>query len=176
MFPSSLFLISMSQDHVIENEQSLKIEVKSSRQWWAQGLMGGSTGKESSCDAGDLGLIPGLGRPLEKGKATHSSTLAWRIPWTLVHGVTKSRARLSDCLFTKVCLNKEERQEVKQLPSSCWVNKKEIHIIEKTGKKKAKPLIKNVSQIPNQLLCFLTWEEDEIPKRGQNSAETYLSS
>ena len=30
------------------------------------------------------GSIPGLGRddPLEKGKATHSSILAWRIPWT----------------------------------------------------------------------------------------------
>ena len=30
---------------------------------------------------------------LEKGKATHSSILAWRIPWTvqLVHGVAKSR-------------------------------------------------------------------------------------
>ena len=31
----------------------------------------------------DLGLIPGLGRPLEKGMATHSSILAWRIPWTV---------------------------------------------------------------------------------------------
>ena len=29
--------------------------------------------------------------PLEKGKATHSSILAWRIPWTTVHGVTKNR-------------------------------------------------------------------------------------
>ena len=30
--------------------------------------------------------------PLEKGKATHSSILAWRLPWTLytVHGVAKS--------------------------------------------------------------------------------------
>ena len=28
--------------------------------------------------------------PLEKGKATHSNILSWRIPWTLVHGVTKS--------------------------------------------------------------------------------------
>ena len=29
--------------------------------------------------------------PLEKGKATHSSILAWRIPWTReVHGVTES--------------------------------------------------------------------------------------
>ena len=43
----------------------------------------------------DLGLIPGLGRSREKGKATHSSILAWRIPWT-IHGVTNSRTRLSD--------------------------------------------------------------------------------
>ena len=39
--------------------------------------------------------------PLEKKMATHSSTLAWKIPWTeepgsTVHGVTKSRTRLSD--------------------------------------------------------------------------------
>ena len=27
--------------------------------------------------------------PLEKGKATHSSILAWTIPWTIVHGVTE---------------------------------------------------------------------------------------
>ena len=33
--------------------------------------------------------------PWEKAKATHSSILAWRIPWT-VHGVAKSRTRLSD--------------------------------------------------------------------------------
>ena len=30
----------------------------------------------------DLGLIPGLGRSLEKGKATHSSSLAWRAPYS----------------------------------------------------------------------------------------------
>ena len=29
--------------------------------------------------------------PLEKGMATHSSILAWRIPWTVIHGVIKSR-------------------------------------------------------------------------------------
>ena len=44
---------------------------------------GGSAGKESACNAGDLGLIPGLGRSLEKGKATHSSIQAWRIPGTV---------------------------------------------------------------------------------------------
>ena len=42
-----------------------------------------------------------LGRedPLEKGRATHSSILAWRIRWTTVHGVEKSRPRLSDFHF-----------------------------------------------------------------------------
>ena len=34
--------------------------------------------------------------PVEKGKATHSSILAWKIPWTAVHGVTKSWTRLND--------------------------------------------------------------------------------
>ena len=36
-----------------------------------------SADKESSCNVGDLGSIPGLGDLLEKGKATHSSILAW---------------------------------------------------------------------------------------------------
>ena len=54
------------------------------------GLPCGSASKESACNVGDLGSIPGLGDPLEKGKATHSSILAWRIPWT-VHEVAKSR-------------------------------------------------------------------------------------
>ena len=87
------------------------------------GFPGSSVGKESPCNAGDPGLIPGSGRspeegidyplqyswaslvaqlvkdppamqetwvpslgwedPLEKGKATHSNILAWRIPWTV---------------------------------------------------------------------------------------------
>ena len=45
------------------------------------GFPDSSADKESACNAGDLGLIPGWEDPLEKGKATHSSILAWRIPW-----------------------------------------------------------------------------------------------
>ena len=45
------------------------------------GFPGGSDGRESSCYAGDLGSIPALGRSLEKEMATHSSILAWEIPW-----------------------------------------------------------------------------------------------
>ena len=43
--------------------------------------------------------------PLEKEKATHSSILAWRIPWTgEVHGVTKSQTRLTDFHLLHLCL------------------------------------------------------------------------
>ena len=96
--------------------------------------------KESTCNAGDRGLIPRSGRspgegigyplqyswaslvaqlvknlpamreiwvpslgwedPLEKGHATHSNILAWRVPWTVCdHGVTKSRTQLSNFHF-----------------------------------------------------------------------------
>ena len=52
--------------------------------------------------------VQSLGREdlLEKEMATHSRTLAWKIPWMeepgrlhTVHGVTKSRTRLSDFTF-----------------------------------------------------------------------------
>ena len=43
---------------------------------------GGSDGKASVYNAGDLGSISGLGRSLEKEMAIHSSTIAWKIPWT----------------------------------------------------------------------------------------------
>ena len=90
---------------------------------WNLGFPGSSAGKESACNEGDPGLIPGSERsaaegtgyplqyswaslvsqlvknppamwetwvrslswedPLEKRMATHSSILAWRIPWTI---------------------------------------------------------------------------------------------
>ena len=36
----------------------------------------------SDSNEGNLRSIPVLEDPLEEGKATHSSLLAWRIPWT----------------------------------------------------------------------------------------------
>ena len=44
-------------------------------------FLGGSVGRESACNARDPGLIPVSRRSLEKEMATHSSILAWRIPW-----------------------------------------------------------------------------------------------
>ena len=43
---------------------------------------GGSDDKKSTCNAGDLGSTLGQKDPLEKGMASHSSILSWRIPWT----------------------------------------------------------------------------------------------
>ena len=43
------------------------------------GFPRGSADTESACNEGDLDWED----PLEKGKATHSSILAWRIPWTV---------------------------------------------------------------------------------------------
>ena len=42
--------------------------------WQVTDFPDGSDGQESACNAGDLGLIPGLGRPLEKGIETPSLT------------------------------------------------------------------------------------------------------
>ena len=47
-------------------------------QYFVQGFPAGSDGKASACNVGDLGWDD----PLEEGMATHSSILAWRIPWT----------------------------------------------------------------------------------------------
>ena len=49
------------------------------------GFPGGTVVKNPPANAGDTreaGSIPGSGRSLEEGTATHSSILAWRIPWT----------------------------------------------------------------------------------------------
>ena len=49
------------------------------------GFPGGPVGKEFTCnvgDTGDAGSIPGWEDPLEEGMATHSSSLAWKIPQT----------------------------------------------------------------------------------------------
>ena len=46
------------------------------------GFPDGSDSNESAYSAGDLSSIPGQEDPLEKEMATHSSTLAWKIPWT----------------------------------------------------------------------------------------------
>ena len=50
-----------------------------------EGFLGGANGKELTCQCRRLEMwvqFLGQGDPLEEGMATHSSILAWRIPWT----------------------------------------------------------------------------------------------
>ena len=61
------------------------------------GFPDSSVGKESTCNAGDPGLIPGLGRSAGEGKgySLQYSGLENYMDYT-VHGVAKSWTRLSD--------------------------------------------------------------------------------
>jgi len=56
----------------------------------SQGFPGGSDGKESACNAGDLSLIPRSGRSPEGGNGNPLPR------WAAVHGMAKSQTRLSD--------------------------------------------------------------------------------
>ena len=60
----------------------------------------GSAGKESACKAGDLSLIPGLGKSPGGGKGypLRCSGLENSLDW-VVHGVTQSQTRLGDLHF-----------------------------------------------------------------------------
>ena len=73
-----------------------------------KGFPDSSVGKESPCNAGDPGSIPGLGRSPREGKGypLQCSGLENSVD-CIVHGVAKNRTRLSDFHFTslhiKVC-------------------------------------------------------------------------
>ena len=87
---------------------------------------GGSDGKESACNVGDLGSIPGLGRFPGQGMETHSSILARRIPmnrgawWAIVHGVAKSQTQLSKA--QNLTLNGNSTQNGSILKYCWWIN------------------------------------------------------
>ena len=75
------------------------------------GFPGGSAVKESACNAGDLGLIPGLerspgemiGYPLQYSGLEHFMDC-------IVHGVAKSRTRLSDVHFQGKNIEKKQKK------------------------------------------------------------------
>ena len=76
----SLLLSSLQGYLTIEKavskvKETVQNHLVSKWQRWAVGFPGSLAGKESICNAGDLGRED----PLEEGIATHSSILAWRI-------------------------------------------------------------------------------------------------
>ena len=96
-----LFLISLDKPFLQESKVNLfNITILFNKYFcnvW--GFPGDSDGKESACNARDLGVQSlGWDDALEKGMATYSSILVQRNPWTedKIYGVTKSWTRLSD--------------------------------------------------------------------------------
>ena len=65
-------------------------------------ILGGSDSKESACNAGDPGSIPGSGRSPRKGNGNPLQYSCLENPmdggawWATVHGVAKSQAQLSN--------------------------------------------------------------------------------
>ena len=59
----------------------------------------GSSGKESTCNEGDLSLIPRLGRSPEEGKGYPLQYSDLENTTSIVHGVSKSRTQLSNFHF-----------------------------------------------------------------------------
>jgi len=70
---------------------------------WLMGFPCGSASKESACNGGDLGSIPGFGRSPgeEKGYPLQYSGLENAMD-SIVHGITNSRTRLSNFHFTSM--------------------------------------------------------------------------
>ena len=70
------------------------------------GFPGGSEGKVSACNAGDLGSIPGCGRSPGEGNGNPFQNSCLKKPvdgkawWTTVHGVAKSQTQLSNFTLT----------------------------------------------------------------------------
>ena len=65
------------------------------------GFPGGSPGKECTCNAEDLDLIPGLGKSPGEGKGypCQYSGLEYSMD-CIVHGITKSQTQLTDFHFS----------------------------------------------------------------------------
>ena len=76
------------------------------------GFPGGSAGKESTCNAGDLGLIPGLGRSPVEGKGNPLQYSGLEISMDcIIHGVAKSQTKLSN-FYVIHCNMQQEGQKV----------------------------------------------------------------
>ena len=71
-----LIITQLKKKEVKKRMRNWKLQYRLLHEVWASQWL---DGKESACNAGDLGSI--LEDPLEKEMATRSSIFAWEIPW-----------------------------------------------------------------------------------------------
>ena len=89
-------VIYKESQRLLANYQKMRLKHERDFPSWLSDFPRGSDSKESACNAGDPGLIPGSGRSPREGNGIPLQFLAWRIPLAIVHGVAKSRTWLSD--------------------------------------------------------------------------------
>ena len=108
--PPSPFAFDLSQhqglfqwvgfSHQVAKALELQLKLQSFQFKVEMGFPGGSDGKESACNAGDLGSIPGLGRSPREGNDNPLQYTCLENPrdreawWAAVYGVAQSRTRL----------------------------------------------------------------------------------
>ena len=90
------------------------------------GLPGASDGKESACNAGDLGSIPGLGRCPGEGKGY--SLQYCGLKDDIVPGVAKSWTLLSDFQVTSLHFTRllSDKESAGQTGVACWIPESEV--------------------------------------------------
>ena len=105
-----------------------KVEEQENKLPASIGFPGGSDGKESTCMRKTQVQSLGQEDPLEKGMTTHSSILAWRIPWTeepvgLQSVSSQSWTQLSDFHFFTCHKNSDQapstQTQSRYCPAKC---------------------------------------------------------
>ena len=103
MYPPTLLSLPHPTFHASRALQGSLCYIAASYKLWAyMGFLGGSNGKESACNEGDSGLIPGLGRSPGDGNGNPPQYFCLGNPmdrgaWqAVVHEVSKSQTHLSD--------------------------------------------------------------------------------
>ena len=103
--PPPLWQDDHPQIHVLKPLVWLYLEIKVKQDFRAGSVL--KNPPANAGDTGDISSIPGSGKiPLEEEMVTHSSFLAWKIPWAeepgglQSMGSLRSRTRLSDFTFT----------------------------------------------------------------------------
>jgi len=102
-----------------------------------------SAGKESTCNVGDLGLIPGLGRSPVEGKGYPHQYSGLENPMDcIVHGVAKSLTRLSNFHFLEGINSRISEAEKR-------INELEDKMVEITSEEQNK--VKRMKRTENSL-------------------------
>ena len=136
--------------------RSEKVKAWTMKNGWR---MDGSLVKSLPANAGNRSSVPGSGKSLEKEMATHSSILAWEIPWTEDPGGLQS-VGLQESDMTWQLNSNKSGQRLKGFFMSKWA---EIRVVWKS-------YLEAMSAPPNKLSAYFSLRVLE------NVNQTYLKN